>query len=389
MTKGYTWRSVNHNKREVIRTLKGKKSAIFFDTESTGIAKNGILEDDIKIIQFSGILYDISYKSDGSIQLIEKETLNLYINPEELVSETVSKLTGITNEMLVNAEIEAKVAWKIVRFMEKSDLWVAFNTPYDLKRLQGMKKRTGLDFVLPDDDNPAAPTWLDVLQIARDTVNPDTIISYKKARGDKSTKMYKLDILTPMLIPDFHDKMHDSMNDVRATALLFELLYPTYMELDMPCGDRKLKVRRFTFRSSNARAYMKNRRIIVYTSPEDASDGAYAEDCGIYWDVSNSCWSCKTKAKGDNRNFKHIFTETDLQDLEDQVLSLAKKQGYTDTNEFNILSMDTLVYEAERRWKETKEGKMIMKQVTSLNRDKRVNVRLETQAQKFAAITVD
>ena len=117
--------------------------------------------------------------------------------------------------------------------------------------------------------------------------------------------------------------------------------------------------------------------------------GLFAEDCGIYWDVPNSCFSCRTKTKQDTVDFKKLFLETDLQDLEDQILSIAASQGYRGTNEFTRLSMDNIVYEAEKRWRTTSEGKRIMGQIARLGKEKRKDEKLAKETEQFADIELD
>lgn len=398
MTKGYAWRSVNAGKARVSEALKGKKTAIVFDTETTGIPGGRIREEDIKIIQFSAILYDLS-ASDGAVSLAPRDYLNLYINPEELIDKNIETLTGITNEMLGNAETEEKAVWKIRKFMEQSDLWIGYNTAYDIKRLQGMGIRTKTEISLPAPAGTGpftekslpqnAPVFIDVLEIARDIVDPEAVTAYKKKEGISGQKMYKLDILVPMLLPGFEASFHNSLDDVQSTAKLFEFLYPEYMKLNMPCGNKKLAVKKFSFKSANPHAYMKNRRLIIYTEPVVKSPGVFAEDCGIYWDVPNSCFSCRTKTKQDPVDFKKLFLETDLEDLERQVLALADAQRYRGTNEFARLSMDNIVYEAEKRWRTTSEGKRIMNQVSRLGKEKRKEKKLAKEAEEFAEIELD
>lgn len=349
MIKDCVFRNIKKRQDECNFLLKGKENAIVFDTETTGIVKrgNGVKEEDIKIIQFSAILYDLSWEDDTHVHFEQKDYLNFYINPEELISQVVSDLTGITNEMVANADTENVAAEKIAKFMSRSNLWIAYNTPYDLKRLQVMAERTGVDIPLPGKTDGLVA--FDLLPITRDTVDPEAIAAFKKENKIKKG-MYKLDILTPMLLPDFKASFHNSLDDVRSTAALMEFIYPEFMSLKSENGTVKFNVYKFSYGIGNIYSPHKSRRIIVYVKKENMDSETLAEDCGVYWDVDASVWSCKAEMK---KMFKHI----DIADLERQVLELAEREGYTDTNEYITLSMDTIPYEAAYRWSKTSSGK--------------------------------
>lgn len=384
MIKGFKWRNIDKRKDDLLRILDGKETAIFFDTETTGIAdeEKGITEDEIKIIQFSGILYDIERK-ENEIHLKQKETLNIYINPGELLSEEVIELTGITNEMLFSADSENIAAWKVSSFMKKSNLWIAYNTAYDIKRLQGLRKRTNIDFLLPGEGD-FAPDSYDVLPMARDMVDPSSIADFKKKNNMKRRGMYKLDILTPMLIPDFKASFHNSLDDVKSTALLFEFLYPEYIKTEIPTGTEKIKVKKFAYDIASPYNMMNTRRIVVYAEPKDKSDGSFAEKIGIYWDVSGSVWSCEA-----NKESKALFQSVDLSDVERQIIELAKDQGYVGTNEFRVLDMDTLHIEASKRWGKTAAGKRKLKLVKKISEERKLTVKGNELEKLFEDIEID
>lgn len=384
MIKGYKWRNSNERRDTLLKTLENKITAIFFDTETTGIANEstGLTEDEIKIIQFSGILYDISYEQN-KICLKQKESLNIYINPEERLSPEVIALTGITNEMLGSADRENVAAWKIARFMKKSNLWIAYNTPYDIKRLQGMRKRTGIDLILPNEGDLSPETY-DVLPMARDLIDPEAIQEYKKANKISKRGTYKLELLTPMLLPSFKASFHNSLDDVKSTAMLFEYLYPEYTNMNTHTGTKKLTVKKFSYDIASPYNMMKTRRIVIYTEPIEANSKAFAEKCGIYWDVTGSVWSCES-----DKDSKNLFKEVDLADLENQVLKLAKAQGYIKTNEYEILSMDTIHIESSKRWAATQNGKYKLAQVKRIAKERKLNVKNSELEKLFSDIQID
>src|SRR5436190_22826311 len=79
---------------------------------------------------------------DGKKVLDSYETL---INPESLISPYVQRLTGITNEMLVDAPKFHEVAKKIWTMTEGS-VFVAHNVNFDYSFLREEYKSLGADF---------------------------------------------------------------------------------------------------------------------------------------------------------------------------------------------------------------------------------------------------
>lgn len=338
MAKGLSWRSVGNSLLNLNQKFSDHKNLIVFDTETTGIAdpENGIREIDIKIIQFSAILYDIEKDSSGFItNLKQVDKFDMYLNPQELLSDIVIETTGITDRMLLGAETEDKAAWKIFRFMERSDLWIGYNVGYDLKRLEGMSERTGEPY-------KPAKDIIDVLPMARDLISLDEIRAYTTRTGKK--KLYRLENVTPYLFPDFEAKFHDSLEDVRSTGKCFAELYNRYQQLDpdkMKTGTEKLSISNIKF-ALNYHSPLKSKKIVVYT-PTGPS--------GVQWDMYYGYWTCDSK-KGSDKLFKSI----DLQDVEEKVLSIAHTRLHS-----NAVTMDDLANEMFRNFSKSPEGKRLNK----------------------------
>lgn len=338
MAKGLSWRSNLSRKEKIEEQFKNHDTMIVFDTETTGIADpaNGIQEVDIKIIQFSGILYDVVRTIDGKIaDLKQKDKFDIYLNPMELLSDVVKETTGITDEMLAGAETENTAAWKIYKFMERSDLWVGYNVGYDLKRLEGMSERTGISYT-------EAKNVIDVLPMARDIISLDEIRAFTTQTGRK--KLYRLENITPYLFPNFEAKFHDSLEDVRSTGKCFAELYNRYQQLDpdkSKTGEEKLSVSNIKF-VLNYHSPLKSKKIVVYT-PNGPS--------GIQWDMYYGYWTCDSK-KGSDKLFKAV----DLQDLEEKVLSIAQTRQH-----LQATTMDDLANEMFRNFSKSPEGKRLNK----------------------------
>ena len=337
MAKGIKWRSLKHSKMVLDKKLKGHKKLICFDVETTGLAdpENGIKEIDIKIIQFSGVLYDIFVNENGTIELKILETFDMYLNPEELLSDVVIDTTGITDAMIAGAETEYTAAWKIFNFMNKADLWIGYNVEYDLKRLEGMSERTGEKYNLAKD-------VIDVLPMARDIISLDEIRAYTTKTGKK--KLYRLENITPLLFPDLNMKYHDSLEDVKSTAKCFEYLYNVYdskKEECMEIGEEHLPVSNIKF-TLNFHSPLKSKKIVVYT-PEGLS--------GIQWDMYYGYWTCDSK-KGSDKLFKSV----NMQEVEDSVLRIAQTVKHLKST-----TMDDLANEMFRNFSKSPEGKRLSK----------------------------
>lgn len=338
MAKGLSWRSIDKSRKCLEKKLFGHSNMIVFDTETTGLAdpENGIQEVDIKIIQFSAILYDIERDSSGLItNLRQLDKFDMYLNPQELLSDIVIETTGITDRMLLGAETEDKAAWKIYQFMSRSDLWIGYNVGYDLKRLKGMSQRTGYPY-------KQAKDVIDVLPMARDIISLDEIRAYTTKTGKK--KLYRLENITPYLFPDFEVKFHDSLEDVRSTGKCFAELYNRYQQLDpdkMKTGEEKLSISSIKF-TLNYHSPLKSKKIVLYT-PNGLS--------GIQWDMYYGYWTCDSK-KGSDKLFKAV----NLQDVEEKVLFIAKTRLHS-----TAVTMDDLANEMFRNFSKSPEGKRLNK----------------------------
>lgn len=95
--------------------------------------------------KFSKITEIAIYRHDGK-EIID-EFISL-VNPEVPIPEFVSKLTGISDDMVENAPKFYEIAKKIVEFTENT-VFVAHNVGFDYGMIRSEFRRLGYDFRLP------------------------------------------------------------------------------------------------------------------------------------------------------------------------------------------------------------------------------------------------
>ena len=113
-------------------------TTLIFDTETSGLINNTLkpLEKQSHIIEFYGCLCD----DEGVIV----DELDLLIKPPIPVTKEITKITGISQEMVANRGPFAEYAKQIAEFVNRTDLWVAHNLSYDLQILRFEFQRLGM-----------------------------------------------------------------------------------------------------------------------------------------------------------------------------------------------------------------------------------------------------
>lgn len=271
------WRNVASGRETFMRKFHGAKSMIVFDTETTGLGKSA------KIIEFAAVRYDITETG-----LKETHKMDLFLNPQEPLSEKIVELTGITDKLLEDANTEEVEAPGIFSFMDSADIWAAYNCDFDLRMMDQMSERVGI----PYKKRPC----LDVLKMARDFIKKEDV------------ENYKLQTVLQAMFPEKTFRFHQAIDDVRATALVMAKFIHLYQSYEEPSS-----VNRHTCRLNFAYYCINPNQKSQVRIKLELSEGELGD---IYWDVIQKIWSCKKTTKA-----RRLFESVDIANLEKQVLS--------------------------------------------------------------------
>lgn len=158
------------------------KDFVVFDIETTGLSN---FTD--KIIEFGAVKI-----RDGKIIDIFEE----FVNPQEPLSDFTTELTGITNNMVSNAETINQVLPKFLEFA-KDTILVAHNAEFDVPFVIAKANDLNLEF---------KPVYMDTLYISR-ALHPE----FKNHRLNTLAKNYQVSLLNH----------HRASDDAKATADIF------------------------------------------------------------------------------------------------------------------------------------------------------------------------
>lgn len=105
--------------------------AIIFDTETTGLNKASVVSVNMqpKIIEFAAIKID-----DSTLEEVER--LEFFVNPQELITPEITKLTGIRNDQLATAKTFAEHYQELVKFFLGEKYVAAHNVAFDINMLK-------------------------------------------------------------------------------------------------------------------------------------------------------------------------------------------------------------------------------------------------------------
>lgn len=273
-----TWRDYKKNLNAIQNIFEKEKEMIFFDCETTGLSVKKS-----KIIQISGIKYEIV-----SGNLIEKDILNVYINPEMPLNPKIMEITGITDDLLADKPTEDVAFTEIIYpFFGDSPVLCGYNSKrFDSHLLENLYLR--------QNHSISIEKQIDILDIARDiTVNEDV--------PDK-----KLSTLCAYFGLDAGLTFHNALDDVRATARLFQYAYETYLKMEEEEKENSKSLNVPTIKSlSFWNGYRGHSRVYIHTN--------YGE---FFYDVYN-----KKYGKQDESMFK--LNEFNMEKFVEDVLSFA------------------------------------------------------------------
>jgi len=111
---------------------------MIFDTETTGLVENMTTraERQPEIIEFCGLRFD----HNGDIF----DELDILIKPQFPITDEITRMNGITNEMVIASPSFAEVAMRIRDFIEASDLVIAHNAAFDRDMVDLEFKKLGM-----------------------------------------------------------------------------------------------------------------------------------------------------------------------------------------------------------------------------------------------------
>ena len=173
----------NLSEKEVpeINDIKGQEFVVF-DLETTGLSRFADKITEIGAVRIK----------NGEIT----ETFNELVNPEKLIPEKVTELTGITNEMVMD---KAKIDQALPRFLDfaKDAILVGQNSDFDIGFVRENAHNLGIEF---------KPIYMDTLPMARSLFEDMSRFSLDK-------------IARKLNIPAFNH--HRASDDARATGQIF------------------------------------------------------------------------------------------------------------------------------------------------------------------------
>ena len=109
-----------------------------YDTETTGLTlhPDAPLEKQPRMIEFGGVLLD---ESNGEVAA----EISLLIDPCSEISDEITKITGITRDMVIGAPKFTEALPQIREFFARADTVMAHNLPFDKAIVFGELRRAG------------------------------------------------------------------------------------------------------------------------------------------------------------------------------------------------------------------------------------------------------
>ena len=118
--------------------------ALIFDTETTGLIDNHTkkIDKQPEIIEFYGCMADLKTKKIG-------KEIDELIKPSREFDDEITKITGITPEMVMEKPPFKHFAPAIRTFIEKAPCVIAHNLSYDMEMIDIEFERLGIKIAWP------------------------------------------------------------------------------------------------------------------------------------------------------------------------------------------------------------------------------------------------
>jgi DNA polymerase III epsilon subunit-like protein len=178
--------------------------AFVFDTETTGFpVKDGALSEQPYIVQFAGILGDISAENG----FVEIERIDQFVKPRISIPFGASQVHGIYDKDVADAPYVETVIDGFLKYLNSTDVVVGHNIEYDETIIRYELARIGR----PGDYQPVSTCC---------TMRSSTDHCKLQGRGF-SFKPPRLNELHKHLFGEFFEGAHNAMVDVESTARAF------------------------------------------------------------------------------------------------------------------------------------------------------------------------
>lgn len=167
--------------RKYKASMKRVDDYVVLDFETTGLRAGSD-----KIIQIGAVKY---------INHMHKDTMYLTINPQQHISSTITRITGITNADVRDAPVIEEVAHELIQFIGGLPI-IAHNAPFDMGFLYALEEITPIPEY----------TVIDTVKLARKVI--------------PETPNHKLTTLSAFL--ELEHNAHDALGDCLATAAIYQ-----------------------------------------------------------------------------------------------------------------------------------------------------------------------
>ncbi|OZB73457.1 MAG: hypothetical protein B7X37_08440, partial [Halothiobacillus sp. 14-55-98] len=170
---------------------------VALDFETTGLDP-----ENSRIIEIGAIKF-----SDSGEEI---DTFESFVDPCTNIPIEISKLTGISNDMVKGSPNQNEALIELFKWAGNSKVYIAHNATFEAK------------FIKAEFNNPPEIFFIDTLEISR-----------RRLKNEKSYKLIDL-------VPEGTIKRHRALSDARACKSLFHRLSATYKQGKIPL-ERNLK----------------------------------------------------------------------------------------------------------------------------------------------------